>query len=230
MKYVISDIHGRLDKYKSILELIEFSDQDELYILGDAIDRGPDSLEVIKNIMSCPNMHMLMGNHEFMAIETILSEDEQSQWEKLDLWEYNGGAATYSKLLSLDSKERDEIAAFLVNLPTSIETDVNGQRFHMVHGFPADNMKAQVWTRPKPNAPNPFMDRTLIIGHTPVMLLHGNTNSEIQKYIRKLRRRGEHLKIEHTDGFIDIDCGCSTGAPESRLACLRLDDMKEFYA
>ena len=124
---------------------------------------------------------MLMGNHEFMAIETILSEDEESQWEKLDLWEYNGGTATYSKLLSLDAKERDEIAAFLVNLPTSIETDVNGQRFHMVHGFPADNMKAQVWTRPKPNAPNPFMDRTLIIGHTPVMLLHGNTNSEIQQ-------------------------------------------------
>lgn len=39
MKYVISDIQGRLDKYKSILGLIEFSDEDELYILGDAIDR-----------------------------------------------------------------------------------------------------------------------------------------------------------------------------------------------
>lgn len=230
MNYVISDIHGRLDKYKRILELIEFSYEDELYILEDAIDREPDGLEILKDIMNCPNMLMLMGNHEFMAIETILSEDEESQLEKLDLWEYNGGATTYYKLMSLDDKEQDGIAAFLVNLPTSIETDVNGQRLHMVHGFSADNMKAQVWTRPKPNAPNPFMDRTLIIGHTPVMLLHGYTNSEIQKYIRKLRRRGEHLKIEHTDGFIDIDCGCSSGALESRLACLRLEDMEEFYA
>ena len=36
----MSDIHGELDKFEQMLELIRFSDEDHLYILGDVIDRG----------------------------------------------------------------------------------------------------------------------------------------------------------------------------------------------
>ena len=36
-------------------------------------------------------------------------------------------------------------------------------------------------------------------------------------------------EIEHAEGFIDVDCGCGGVIPGARLACLRLDDMKEFY-
>ena len=41
--------------------------------------------------------------------------------------------------------------------------------------------------------------------------------------------RGEHPKIHHAEGFIDIDCGCSYRRPLKTLGCLRLDDMQEFY-
>lgn len=37
-KYVMSDIHGCYDEFIKMLELISFSDKDELYILGDVID------------------------------------------------------------------------------------------------------------------------------------------------------------------------------------------------
>ena len=37
------------------------------------------------------------------------------------------------------------------------------------------------------------------------------------------------LEIFHAPGLIDIDCGCGSGYELRRLACLRLDDMKEFY-
>ena len=40
MIYCVSDIHGELDKFEQMLELIRFSDEDHLYVLGDVIDRG----------------------------------------------------------------------------------------------------------------------------------------------------------------------------------------------
>ena len=39
MIYVISDLHGRFDRYQQMLEVIEFTLDDTLYVLGDVIDR-----------------------------------------------------------------------------------------------------------------------------------------------------------------------------------------------
>ena len=47
--YVISDIHGNYEKYKRLLEMIDFKDQDTLYVLGDVIDRGPEGIKVLKD-------------------------------------------------------------------------------------------------------------------------------------------------------------------------------------
>ncbi len=47
MIYVMSDIHGEYDKYIKMLELINFSDEDELYILGDIVDRGKEPVKVL---------------------------------------------------------------------------------------------------------------------------------------------------------------------------------------
>ncbi|MBD5472825.1 MAG: fructose-bisphosphatase class III [Lachnospiraceae bacterium] len=229
MTYVISDIHGNFDKYEGMLKLIQLSDEDELYVIGDVIDRGLDGVKILRDIMERPNVHMLLGNHELMAVEAILATDGLSRWKKMDLWMWNSGAATYNALMALNVEERDRMVAFLVNLPVSMEIRVNGQNFHLVHGFPADGEKDQVWARPDLDTPNPFTDSTLVIGHTPVVLLHGDTDEEINSYIDGLDRVGEHFKIEHAGGFIDIDCGCGSGIPEARLACLRLDDMEEFY-
>lgn len=41
MIYVMSDIHGCGNMYHEMLRKIQFCDSDHLYILGDAIDRGP---------------------------------------------------------------------------------------------------------------------------------------------------------------------------------------------
>jgi serine/threonine protein phosphatase 1 len=42
MTYVIADIHGCYEQYKALLEKINFSASDTLYVLGDVIDRGPN--------------------------------------------------------------------------------------------------------------------------------------------------------------------------------------------
>ena len=45
-KYVISDLHGQFVLLQLLLEKIEFSANDELYILGDIMDRGPNSIDI----------------------------------------------------------------------------------------------------------------------------------------------------------------------------------------
>ena len=229
MKYVMSDIHGRYDKYTAMLEQIHFSEEDELYILGDVIDRGPDGIQILMDIMERPNIHMVLGNHELMAIQTMIAEDEEEVLENLNLWMWNGGMNTYKDLLDLSEEKISEIVLFLLELPSFMEVEVNHRNFYLVHGFVGDTKKERVWNRPKPDTPNPFADKTLIVGHTPVALFHGKSDKNILDYGRSLAARGEHLKIEHAEGFIDIDCGCGGAIPGARLACMRLEDLKEFY-
>lgn len=229
MKYVISDIHGMYKQYVKMLKLINFSDDDELYIIGDVIDRGDGGVKILRSIMQHPNMHMLLGNHELMALEAIKASLINKP-RYMSLWlNHNGGDVTYKNLINLPKWEYNKTVEFLENLPVSMEVEAGDRKFYLVHGFPADNVMDAVWNRPDCNTPRPFEDKTLIIGHTPVFYFHGNNDYDVNDYIFNLRAAKEHFKIEHADGFIGIDCGCCAGLPESRLACLRLDDMEEFY-
>ena len=62
--YVMSDIHGEDELFHAMLKQIRFSEEDTLYILGDVIDRGPNGIALLQEIMKTPNMVMLLGNHE----------------------------------------------------------------------------------------------------------------------------------------------------------------------
>ena len=69
--YVISDIHGNYNAYMDMLKKIQFDDDDILYILGDILDRGPNPIQVILDVMKRPNVEMLAGNHCVMALECL---------------------------------------------------------------------------------------------------------------------------------------------------------------
>lgn len=71
MTYVISDIHGEYEKYIDILNQIEFSDEDVLYILGDIVDRGGSPVKILLDIMERPNVFPIMGNHDLMALDIL---------------------------------------------------------------------------------------------------------------------------------------------------------------
>ena len=45
---IISDIHGCFDEFMQMLDLINFSSADELYVLGDVIDRGPEPIKCLQ--------------------------------------------------------------------------------------------------------------------------------------------------------------------------------------
>ena len=72
-RFAISDIHGCLNTFKTLLQRLEFSKKDVLYLLGDYIDRGPDSRGVIDYIWALEEegytLHCLRGNHEQMLLD-----------------------------------------------------------------------------------------------------------------------------------------------------------------
>lgn len=214
MIYCVSDIHGELDKFEQMLELIHFSDDDRLYVIGDAIDRGSLGVDTLRKIMDTPNMTMLLGNHEQMCLATLGPHNEFGARE---LWKQNGGAPTYRELLYYRTPgERSEILLFLAGLPDQLDVEAGGQKFLLVHGLPSEDRDTRIWGRVDADSQSPYRETICIIGHTPTNFLTG--------------RGDEDFRIWHGDGIIDIDCGCGhLNAAHRRLACLRLDDMAEFY-
>ena len=65
MDYCISDIHGYYDLFCRLLEKIRFGGGDKLYVLGDIIDKGPDSIRLAKLLFSMPDVYCIAGNHEY---------------------------------------------------------------------------------------------------------------------------------------------------------------------
>ena len=214
MIYCMADLHGERNLFLRMLEQIRFSDGDHLYILGDVIDRGAGGVELLEQIMETHNMTMLLGNHEQMCLSTLGPHNEFGARE---LWRHNGGGVTYRELLyHCTPRKRNRILRFLSDLPDHLELTVGGRRFHLVHGFPGDNRHTRIWGRVESDSASPCPDTLYIVGHTPTTFLTG--------------RMDEDFSIWHGNGIIDIDCGCgSLKAANRRLACLRLDDMAEFY-
>lgn len=214
-RYVMSDIHGCFDEFISMLEIINFTDDDILYILGDIFDRGPQPLKVLDYILEKDNIIMIKGNHEKMFEESLISDD-------YILWYFNGGYVTHSQLQERGEEEIEKVYNYVKNLPLIKVVD----KFILVHaGFESydDNVELDefltqsentcVWSRANIGNEKKYRDYTVICGHTPVQNIEEGCNSILKRY-----------------GTIYIDCGCCFGENvNGQLSCLRLDDMEEFY-
>lgn len=214
MTYVMSDLHGCRGPFCQMLSQIRFSPQDHLYILGDVIDRGPDPIALLQQIMDmvkAGSVTMLLGNHELWMLEYLLWGDPLVKKE----WYHNGGQTTMEEFRVLPREDKLAIRDFLKSLSSHLELEVNGQRFYLVHGYPGDNLLDEVWDRMGAFSANPVPDAIAIVGHTPTIFIEpGQMQSG--------------MKVIHQPGIINIDCG-SVCVDGGKLACLRLEDMQEFY-
>ena len=104
--------------------------------------------------------------------------------------------------------------------------------YHLTHGWPADTTYGRVWGHPPRgiDSRNPLKDGSkLVVGHTVTLRLYTENHWEQNYIVQEMIENNQHLKICKTPEFTCIDCGCGHDVPVSRLACLRLDDMEEFY-
>lgn len=91
--WFIGDIHGELRLLENLLGNLLRFDPDQIVFVGDYIDRGPYSREVIDCIMGLEvPVACLMGNHEMMMLNAM--EDFGFGYNPIELWYYNGGEAT----------------------------------------------------------------------------------------------------------------------------------------
>lgn len=92
----IGDIHGQIEKLDKLLRILEPDpERDELVFLGDYVDRGPNSREVLDRLLeltwSEQRVTCLRGNHEQMMIDYLMGRGKDSFGP---MWLYNGGRAT----------------------------------------------------------------------------------------------------------------------------------------
>lgn len=82
--YAIGDIHGRLDLFEALVRAIEDDDRSRpaahttIILLGDLIDRGPDSAGVIalaRELQARRDVHIIAGNHEEMFLQSLDDSD-----------------------------------------------------------------------------------------------------------------------------------------------------------
>lgn len=247
MKYVLSDIHGNLEAWESIKQQIKLTTDDELFILGDVIDRGTDGIVILKDIMNNQdNMHMLLGNHEYMMMNVIgypYSENDPELItplkERKYLWYYNGGKVTHKEFLKQEIEVQKWIGEYLQSLPLEFVVKCGDTTFILVHAnyskvfelcYPEEpEMVANfaVWDRDNIEATMQILANSgenlrLVIGHTPT----AHFNEEQNEWPNE----GDRLTVFKRDNLLAIDCGAAYPKNGGRLACIRLDDMKVFYS
>lgn len=213
--YCVSDIHGDLERFDKLLEKINFSDEDTMYVIGDVVDRGKEPVKLLIKIMETPNITLLEGNHEEMM---SLGLDPIHEKRILHIWKWNGGENTFRQFIRLEKEQREKILDYINDLPDYMEITVGGKRFYLVHGCPSDDHRTRIWERVEKDEDYTDLNLgTIIFGHTPTIMY-----MDVDK--------NDHLRIFHGKGVIGIDCGCGHPMIENhRLACIRLDDMKEYY-
>jgi serine/threonine protein phosphatase 1 len=72
-KIIVGDIHGCFDELMQLLKQVELKDEDWLISVGDVVDRGNKSKDVVDFLRARPNTVVLMGNHERKHLNGVLS-------------------------------------------------------------------------------------------------------------------------------------------------------------
>jgi len=231
MTYVMSDLHGKYEKFLQMLDTIHFSDDDDLYILGDVVDRGPQSVELLRDMSMRMNVFPILGNHDMTAALLLkklcveITEDNYASQlnpeilKILAMWQMDGGQVTLDGFKKLSVDEREVLIEYLEEFTPYETVEAAGNRFILVHGgipyekrnLPLSKQSVHELVIERPNYTKRYYnDVYLVTGHTPTI----NIGEEY---------RG---RIYRGNGHIAIDCGAGFGMP---LGCIRLDDFKEFY-
>ncbi len=101
---VIGDIHGCLAQFEALLQATAPAADDHLVLLGDLVDRGPDSAGVLQLVLKTAQLRRvtaIMGNHEQMMLAARESHDARSDWL------LNGGDATLQSYGGVRATSRD---------------------------------------------------------------------------------------------------------------------------
>ncbi|MCX6286993.1 MAG: metallophosphoesterase family protein [Bacteroidetes bacterium] len=200
-RWVIPDIHGCSKTLKGlVIDLIRPSRHDELYFLGDYVDRGPDSKGVIDFIRDLQkdqyNVTTLKGNHEDFMVELYDAEKKAKNtwWHRLGdrkhkVWMDIGGKTT---LESFEAESIRKIPEDYIEWMRGLKYYIPLEDFILVHAGlnfknedPFEDLRAMLWLRDYEIKPEKIGNRRIIHGHVPVNmeLIVMAVKSKIYKFI-----------------------------------------------
>ena len=165
--FAIGDIHGCDSALERILELLQLTQEDRLIVLGDVVDRGPNSarvLDVLVQLRGHCDLIFIMGNHEQMMLDALENGLPGS------MWMMHGGEPTLASYGGLvENIPRDHLD-LMANSVEYFETE--SDIFVHANLEPGVPMNAQTemnlrWTHLSGReTPHPSGKR-VICGHTP---------------------------------------------------------------
>ena len=242
--YIIGDIHGCFEDFLQMLNVINYNNNDEIICVGDYIDRGSQNYEMLRWIEDYPyNILLIRGNHEDEFIANIEILDNFANELNIDKTDIYSTKLLYQTIVTIPQIKNayfdyyntifDLIHNNLTNLyqlkcwsdimrkmPYIYKKQINGIKHIITHaGCDVGSIDCYIYSRKAT-----FVNNSIIIaGHTPTILKDSfsfNNGYIYKKYNSKLNST-----------YINIDCGCvyKKTYVNARLACLRLEDMKEFY-
>lgn len=232
MLYVTSDLHGfPPEALQQLLAKADFSERDELIVLGDVIDRNGDGgIATLRWMMRQRNVRMILGNHERMMLRCAFVLDpvtehalaDETRLALLSTWLDNGAEPTLRSLRALrmeNPQEAADVFSFVSRAPRYALVRAGSRSFLLTHaglghfapGKPLDAYTEEdlLWNRPS-LTDSYFGDVFTVFGHTPVAYYGA-------------QYRGKMLL---TRTWADIDTGAAMGAYPMLL---RLQDMQPFY-
>lgn len=226
-RWAIGDVHGFVNTFKKLVESkIGLTKQDQLILLGDLVDRGKSSKQLLDYLIDLKrqgfDVHCIRGNHDDTMVKAYR---EQLSGKKgflflkprmplTDGWLGMGGNETLTSfnLKGIDAIDPDYIE-FLDSLPHYIETD----KYFLVHaGFdfesedPLTNTHAMMWIRHYAVDLSKTDGKKVVHGHTPLSF------SFIQETIA-----GGH------ENFVPLDNGIYVDKPDlGSLLAYNLDSSE----
>lgn len=190
-RIVIGDVHGHYRGLMDLMDLVAPTSNDQVYFLGDLIDRGPQSAQVVEFVKE-NNYSCLLGNHEQMLLKVMTSKRISSSG--MHGWLYNGGQATIASYKQ--GRIPQEHLDWLQSLPLYLDLgDVWLTHAGVDPYIPLPEQTADqfCWIREEFHGiPQPYFDdKLIIIGHTITFTFPGI----------------EPGKLAQGQGWLNIDTG-----------------------
>jgi serine/threonine protein phosphatase 1 len=171
-RIIIGDVHGHYDSLLTLMETVAPQGDDRVYFLGDLIDRGPKSAQVVQYVID-QSYPCLLGNHEAMLLDVVAGGE--TSLELYQGWLQSGG---YNTVESYQNRIPPEHIDWMRQLPTYLDLG----DIWLVHAgvdptLPLAEQSADqfCWIRSAFHSTKKpyFADKIIITGHTITFTLEG---------------------------------------------------------
>ena len=229
MTFVVANLYARLDKLEKLIKKINLKESDTLYILGNIVDYGEHSMELVNDLSTRYNVYSVLGEHDYKAY-LLLSEFDRilreggapsvSFSKEMIAWSQDGGQATLEAFKSADADSKEGFLDYLSDLPVFEEVTLNnGKEFVLTcRGIDNFNKDTDLYDYELDDFMKGYLDiektyfddRTMVVGyldyeHTPA---------------------GRQGKISAKNNNIALACDMSEN---DDVVCLCLETNEEYY-